>query len=89
MSAKLTVPDTTPLIVRGTHFAPRELVTVTATFRSRHEKRVRASSTGTFKVRFRFSIADCAKLGVSARGDHGSRAVYKSSNEECGTLVAP
>jgi hypothetical protein len=88
-SAKLAVPDTTPLIVRGIHFAPGELVTVTATYRSLYEKRVRAGSTGTFRVRFRLSIEQCAKFGVSARGDRGSRAWYKSPIEECGTPIVP
>ena len=76
-------------MVRGAHFAPRELVTLTTVYEGRHQKRVRASTSGTFRVRFHFSIENCARFRVTARGDHGSRALYRSPIEVCGTPVAP
>ena len=88
-SPKLVVPDISPLVVRGGHFAPRELVAVTAVYEGPHVKHVRASSSGTFRVKFRFSIENCARFRVTARGGQGSRALYRSPVEECGTPVAP
>jgi hypothetical protein len=85
----LTVRDFSPLTVRGTHFHSRELVTVTVVYRGRHDRRVRATAAGTFTVRFRFSVEECAKYVVSARGDAGSRAFYKRPPTMCPNPPAP
>jgi hypothetical protein len=85
---RLAIRDTSPLTVRGTHFRPHERVTLTVVYHGRHEKLVRASAAGTFTARFRFSIRGCAMYRVSARGDEGSRALYRSPIAECGAEPA-
>jgi hypothetical protein len=84
----LTIRDTSPLTVRGRHFHSHELVMLTVVTRGQHEKQVRATAAGTFTARFRFSIRECAMYRVSAHGDGGSRALYRSPITECGTQPA-
>lgn len=85
----LTLPSLSPLRVVGTHFQRDERVTVTVLYDGRHVRRVRATATGRFIVRFRVSLQECAKYAVSAHGDAGSRAVYRSVIEACGPPPAP
>jgi hypothetical protein len=57
---------------------------VTASAGGRFTKIVTASSAGGFLVRFRRAHVDpCNGFAVTARGDEGSRASYKTPPQEC------
>jgi hypothetical protein len=74
----LAVTSAAPFTVRGAHFVPAERVTVTATVRGRHVRRVVANARGAFIARFRgVSVDRCQGWIVTARGNHGSRAALK------------
>lgn len=74
----LQLVDRQPLKLRGAFFKPRERVRVTAeTALARETRTVRASSTGSFVVRFDRVRLDPCGLEATAWGARGSRAVYK------------
>ncbi|HSC50710.1 MAG TPA: hypothetical protein VLD16_10650 [Gaiellaceae bacterium] len=72
----LTVVQRAPLVVRGTHFRPREAVRLTAAYTG-HEATasVRTTRRGVLVARFgRFAAADCLRTYVHATGRAGERA---------------
>ena len=77
----LTLVRLVPLELRGARFVARERVRVALSVGRVHRSReVRASSTGSFRVRFDpFLAVDVCRgaLVVTARGSEGSRAVYR------------
>ncbi len=76
--AHVTVPDTSPFTVRGSGFQPAERVALLVAVKSRWERTVVASSTGSFVARFTGpTIERCSAYFVRARGNHGSLAVMK------------
>ena len=77
--ATLTLKRTYPMvIVAGSRFKPGETVRVTGT----RTMRVRASTGGTFVVRFR-SSDPCNSLTFVAVGSRGSRASIQYSQVHC------
>jgi hypothetical protein len=75
---RVYVPTTKPFTVRGIRFHPQELVNVVAWVDGRHARRVRATATGVFTVRFRgITVGSCEGYTISARGNQGSRAGTK------------
>jgi hypothetical protein len=76
--ARVAVVDTTPFTVRGAGFKPAERVALLVTVKSRWERTVVASSTGSFRVRFTGpTVTPCTGYFVRARGNRGSLAVLK------------
>jgi len=76
--ARLTVVDTTPFTVRGLGFKPAERVALLVTVKSRWQRTVVASSTGSFRARFTGpTVTTCTGYFVRARGNRGSLAVLK------------
>jgi hypothetical protein len=76
-AAKLAVPSTDPLTVRGTHFRANEKVKLVAEIGSRVTKRqVVADGSGAFRVRFELVVPASTHLSVTATGSRGSRAHY-------------
>jgi hypothetical protein len=76
--ARVTVLDTAPFTVRGSGFQPAERVALLVTVKSRWERTVVASSTGSFVARFTGpTIRPCSAYFVRARGNRGSLAVIK------------
>jgi hypothetical protein len=76
--ARVTVVDTTPFTVRGSGFKPAERVALLVTVKSRWERTVVASSTGSFVARFTGpTVKACTAYFVHARGNRGSLAVLK------------
>ena len=78
--ARLTVADLTPITVSGRGFRARERVRVVATLdEQRRSRMVRASSLGTFKVRFETLYEHPCSAGgtVRATGSLGSLAAAK------------
>lgn len=79
----LGVRDTTPFVVRGTSFKPREKVRVVAQVEGRHVRTVRATATGVFVARFfGVSVQGCTGYIVRATGSKGSHA-YLRHLPEC------
>jgi hypothetical protein len=79
----LRVPDTSPFVVRGTSFKPREKVRVVAQVGGRHVQTVRATATGVFVARFiGVSVQGCKGYIVRATGSKGSYA-YLRHLPEC------
>ncbi len=67
-----------PLTIVGRGFQPNERVTVTAIVAGKHVARVRATTLGRFRVRFRHVRAKrCATFLVSARGALASFAIVR------------
>jgi hypothetical protein len=76
--ARLTVADTTPFTVRGSSFKPAERVALVVVVKSRWQRTVVASSTGSFVARFTGpTVKPCSAYSVRARGNRGSLAVIK------------
>ena len=77
----LRIADTSPLVVQGRHFRAGERVRVTLVapaLELRLPRRVTASPTGRFTVRFdRPRPGPCLGFTVTAVGSGGSRAVVK------------
>jgi hypothetical protein len=69
----LRVVDRTPVVIRGTGFAPAERVTVVVAAGSRWSRRVTATD-GTFVARFNVVLGRCARYSVQAFGSTGTRA---------------
>jgi hypothetical protein len=77
-TARVTVPSTAPVAVRGTGFKSHERVTVTVIAKAAHTRRVTATSQGTFRARFAsVSLGYCQAYSVRARGNRGSTAFLK------------
>jgi hypothetical protein len=70
----LRVVDRTPVVIRGAGFEPGERVTVVLAAQSRWSKRVTATSSGTFVVRFKVVLGRCSRYSIQAFGSTGSRA---------------
>jgi hypothetical protein len=76
--ARLSVVHTAPFTVRGSGFKPAERVALVVAVKSRRQRRVVASSTGSFVARFKGpAIGRCSAYFVRARGNRGSLAVLK------------
>jgi hypothetical protein len=76
--ARVTVVDTTPFTVRGSSFKPAERVALLVAVKSRWQRTVVATSTGSFVARFTGpTIGRCTAYFVRARGNLGSVAVIK------------
>ena len=74
--AHLRVLARDPLTVVGSGFHPNERVTVTAIVGGKHVAKVRASTSGRFRVRFRHVRAKrCLSYVISARGALASLAI--------------
>ena len=83
------MPDTTPFTVRGTGFQPAERVALLVAVKSRWERTVVASSTGSFVARFTGpTVKSCTAYFVRARGNRGSVAVLKVM-PECASPPQP
>jgi hypothetical protein len=81
--AALRVANVAPFLVQGSGFRARERVQVVAKVGGRHAKAVRATATGTFRVRFLgVSAPACTGYVVRATGNKGSRA-YLRHVPEC------
>jgi hypothetical protein len=88
---RLAIEDQQPLLVAGSAFEARELVTVRAlgTFGTR-TLRVRATTAGTFRLRFRRLTADpCSLRRLIAVGTLGSRAAIRLPPGACAELGSP
>ena len=84
--AELLLPRN-PLVVAGTHFAPRELVTVT--FGSQ-VRRVRTTALGSFRAGFAGAPYDrCSGFQIVAAGARGDRAVFLRPRPMCAPLSSP
>lgn len=76
--ARVRIVDTSPFTVRGSGFEPAERVALTVAVKSRWERTVTATSTGSFVARFTGpTIGSCTAYFVRARGNRGSLAVLK------------
>jgi hypothetical protein len=76
--ARVTVVDTTPFTVRGTGFKQAERVALLVAVKSRWQRTIVATSTGSFVARFTGpTIGGCTAYFVRARGNRGSVAVLK------------
>ena len=79
----LRVAGVAPFSVQGSGFRARERVRIVAKVGGRHAKAVRATATGTFRVRFvGVSAPACTGYVVRATGNKGSRA-YLRHVPEC------
>jgi hypothetical protein len=77
-TAQLVIKRVMPTaVVAGTGFRSSELVRLTGV----PVKRVRASATGTFTIRF--GIDPCRSLTITATGSKGSRAAVNYSQFSC------
>ena len=82
---KLRLVGTQPLVIRGESFEPGERVLLTALTPSRSPRvRIRASSTGRFKVSFDSVVRPCgSSVAVRALGSLGSRATLRLPGVPC------
>lgn len=90
-SARVWLEDTTPAVVRGAGFHPRQMVVVTvSTGTDRLRGRATTNATGTFVARFRSSVdAGCRSTFVAAVDASGRRAVLKIVPSGCGAQQGP
>ena len=81
----LSLAGRQPLVVRGTHFQPRERVRVTVYADETRTARVRASASGSFLVSFpgMVLVDRCTGLRVRAAGSQGSVALLKLPLPAC------
>lgn len=71
----LALVDRFPLVVRGAHFHPGELVRLTATAgRTSGAARTTATRTGRIVARFHYTPPICTRIVVSATGRRGDHA---------------
>ena len=83
---RLRISDRSPLVVRGSGFAPGERVRVTVSGPRRLTKTVTAVRTGAILARWALPAGDkesCAALAVRAVGTRGSVAAVKVPGIEC------
>ncbi|MEP6977977.1 MAG: hypothetical protein ABI948_07980 [Thermoleophilia bacterium] len=77
-TARVAITSLAPFTVRGSSFQPAERVALLVSVKSRWERTVVASSTGSFVARFTGpTIGPCSAYFVRARGNRGSLAVIK------------
>jgi hypothetical protein len=83
---KLVVAATSPLVVVGTGFEPREIVRVIVrTDEGDTAKSATASATGQITMRFaRLKLERCADVAVVAHGNKGSRVGLHRPPAACG-----
>jgi len=87
--AHVTVLDTAPFTVRGSGFQPAERVALLVAVKSRWQRTVVASSTGSFVARFTGpTVKPCTAYFVRARGNRGSLVVIKVV-PECASPLQP
>src|SRR5919201_1980885 len=81
----LSLAGRQPLVVRGTHFQPRERVRVTVYADETRTARVRASASGSFLVSFpgMVLVDRCTGLRVRAAGSQGRVALLKLPLPAC------
>jgi hypothetical protein len=79
----LRLTATSPLSVHGSGFKAREHVTVFLAGRTAVTRRVVATPSGTFTVRFAQPAARCLAFVVRAAGDLGSSAQIKLRARDC------
>jgi hypothetical protein len=91
--ANLMLASTAPVKVVGTHFKIRESVKVTLSLQQEtFVRQVRATSRGTFTVRFdgaRIIDRCSAGLRITAVGARGSRAAVKLPQPLCPPALSP
>src|SRR5436190_22488723 len=84
---RLAIATGSSLVVTGTHFAPRELVTVTFGPEVRH---VRTTALGSFRAGFDGVAYDrCSGMRIAAAGVRGDRAVLLRARALCAPLSSP
>lgn len=88
---RLLIDQTTPVIVRGSHFHAGEHVRVTAyVVGATATRNVIATRRGTFAVRFAgLKATSCGAYGARAVGSRGSRAAFRFLPPECAPGPAP
>jgi len=80
----LALVDRQPVTLRGRAFHPLERVRVTVIARGTEVRSVRATSTGSFRVRFvDLTVPRCGGMFARARGSSGSLATLKIPLPEC------
>jgi hypothetical protein len=79
--ARLTPVSFAPPTLKGTNFKPGENVKVVV--EGIKTKRVQASSSGAFTVRFPSRVDRCHGMTASAVGDKGSRAAFQLAELMC------
>ncbi len=81
------VDDTTPAMLRGVGFQPREHVRVVVLAgTTRSVKKVVATALGRFTVRVYGDVNDCAGFSATAVGNKGTRATLKRPPGQCPAL---
>jgi hypothetical protein len=84
----LRLAQARPLLIAGSHFAPRERVTVTVHARQPFLRRVITRADGSFSVSFgTAAAAPCGALMADAVGAVGDRASLRIPRQAC--LVPP
>jgi len=79
--ARLMPMNFAPPILKGTNFKPRENVTVKV--EGGRTRKVQASDSGTFTVRFPARVERCNGMTATAVGDKGSRAAFQLAELMC------
>jgi hypothetical protein len=79
--ARLLPVGFSPMTLKGTGFKPGENVTVEV--EGGKTKRVQASASGAFTVRFPSRVDRCQGMTASAVGDKGSRAAFQHAEVMC------
>ena len=84
---RLTIATSSPLVVAGTRFVPRELVTVTI---GSQVRRVRVTALGSFRAGFPGVTYDrCTGFQVVATGARGDRAMLVRARAMCAPESTP
>jgi len=87
---ELTLAGSRPLVLRGHGFKPYERARVVVVARLTRAKNVRASSSGSFTVRFvALSIPRCGGVFATARGRAGTVARLKIPLPACQPVSKP
>jgi len=78
---RIVLVKSSPLVVAGSHFKPRERVTVTL---GQTTRQVRATTLGSFQASFGGIVLDrCSAWSVAAVGALGDRAVLLRPRAMC------
>jgi hypothetical protein len=86
-TAKLRVIDLTPVTVKGLRFHAGERVRVALYANGRQVRRIRATRSGSFVVRFTFLADYCTAFNLRAVGASGAVAVAaRKRPPECAPL---
>jgi hypothetical protein len=84
---RLTIATSSPLVVAGTHFMPRETVKVTL---GSEVRQVRVSALGNFRAGFAGVTYDrCSGVRIVATGARGDRAVLFGARPMCAPASSP